>query len=202
MPKKAITIAIVGPHYAGKSTLSQLFKKRLGFRILKEKWWLDPFLDTRPRDYFKSQIWYLLQTTRSMVKANELNKKGKNVVLDTFIYSTLTFAQTKLSNKEFALYKSLVDNLAPLLPHPKVVVYLYAKPSFLHSVRRMQRVVKNTGPKEDIETPYNWLKKISDLNKKYFNSWKKTPLIKINVEKVDLKNDENAFYSLAKQAIN
>lgn len=188
---KAITIAVVGPHYAGKSTLCQLFQKKLGFKLKQEKWWKDPFRNTRPRDYFKSQLWYLLQNAKSLIEAKKKNKKGITVVLDTFHYSTLIFAKTKLNQYEFGFFRKIFSLVDSLIPYPDMLIYLHATPRFLYSVRRVDRIKKATGPQSDAQTPLEWFRTICKLNNFYFSNWKKTNIIKVDVQKIDITNEKD-----------
>nr|AIA18978.1 Deoxynucleoside kinase [uncultured bacterium] len=186
-----LTVAVVGPHYAGKSTLSRLLQKELDFRIFQEEWWKDPFKDMQPRDYFRSEIWYMQQSISSMLAAEKLNQEGQNVILDTFIYSNLIFAETKMKKEEFVFFKELLSLIAPRLPLPDIVIYLYADPKYLYETHRMRRVEAGTGPSSDKDTPYDWYEQICQLNDKYFSNWNQTPLLKMDVQHTDFRTEEN-----------
>lgn len=189
--KKPISIAIVGPNYTGKTTLSNLLKEKFGFTIVKERWWTNPFFHYQPGDYFRSQIWFMLQTAKSMLKAEELKNRNKNVVLDTLIYSTLIFSRTKVNTQDFMTIKELIFLLGSKLPLPDIVIYLYASPRFLYYMRRIRRIEDGTGPKGDVTAKYVWLKQICRLNEAFFGKWNTTPILKINVEKIDLSREDN-----------
>ncbi len=193
---KPLTIAIVGPHYAGKSLLCSLFKEQLGFTSIDEPWWQDPFRDHKPRDYFRSQLWFLTQRLAALNQAKELNRAGTGVVLDTFYFSTLIFGATKLNEIDQQVFADLVEVASQHFPLPDVVIYLHADPKFLHGVRRLSRIESGTGPKSDADTPLAWIEKICALNEHWFARWDKTPLIAIDVEKTDLLGDSKAFPSL------
>ncbi len=204
--KKPITIAVVGPHYAGKSTLCTLLQEKLGFEVVQEQWWKDPFRKKTTKNFFKekhdflgSELWFLARNVHSATQARKLNKKGKHVILDTFIYSTLIFAHTVLTKKELRVLKEVFNLIIPTYSLPDLVIYLSADAKFLYETRRMIRVEEKTGPTEDEQTPFEWYKKVWDLNEYYFAKWKKTPLLTIDVEKVDLKNDPKVIAWLKKQ---
>lgn len=192
-------IAIVGPHYSGKSTLCDLLQKKEGYRVIKEDWWNDPFRDLVPRDYFKSQMWFLYETARRMRTAKELGNKGKSIVLDTFIYSTLIFATTKLKEAELALFKKFFELVDKVEHYPDVIIYLYADIDFLFNVRRVDRVKKGTGPAGEINTSYNWLAEVCRLHDKYFSKWKKTKIIKVNVKKTDFVGNKKGYLKIVKE---
>ncbi len=186
MKKKGIIIALVGPHYAGKSTLSTILQKKKKFIQQEEDWWKDPFRQTEPRDYFRSQVWYVLQRAEKMIEAQALKNKDIDVVLDSFIYSTLIFGRTKLNDVDFKVLEDLCNSISRLLPKPDYVIYLHARPEFLYNTRRMQRVKDGSGPKSDVNTSLEWIKDICELHSHYFDTWNQTPILKINVEKIDI----------------
>lgn len=193
---KPLTIAVVGPHYSGKSTLCELFAKQARFTAIKEEWWKDPTRDVQPRDYFHAQMWYLLQTSQSLVKAKRLKAAGQSVILDTFMYSTCIFSTTVLSATQMQTFNAWVEFLATTVPLPDVVIYLHANIDFLYNQRRQTRLAQGTGPKGEDKTSYEWFKCICELNSKYFDSWSLTPLLKIDTQATDFLHDPSAFTEL------
>jgi len=183
-----ITIAVVGPHYSGKSSLCGILETEFGFKTVKEEWWKDPYRteDKSQRDYFRSQMWFLTQTSSSLQKAQKLNAQGHPVVLDTFYYSTLIFGETKLSQQDFTVFKDILDLVSGAIPLPDLVIYLHADPEFLFSVRKAQRVAQQTGPKGEENTPWDWYQSICHLNDKYFSHWDKTPLFRVDTQVVNV----------------
>lgn len=190
-------ITVVGSHYSGKSTICSRLQKENKFIVLEEKWWEDPFRSLKPRDYFRSEIWFLLQSIQSHEKADALRKRGERVIMDTSLYSVDIFAQTKLSTKEYSVFHNLVNSIAASLSKPDLLVYLYAEPQFLHKVRREQRIASKTGPESDASATLPWIENISKLHEEYFRKWNRTPLMRINVEKTDIMKDS----SIIKQII-
>lgn len=199
---KSYTIAIVGPHYSGKSTLCKILKNELGLMIFEEKWWENPFINDLPIDFFRSQFWFLQQNLKSMRKALNLREKGKSTALDTFIYSNPIFASTKLTSREYKVFEDVFGLIVPNEPLPDLVVYLYADVNFLYNVRRQSRIEDGTGPKEDAKTEFEWFKKICDLNQEEFANWRKTKLLKVNVAVTDFKHNKNHRDKLVKAIVN
>lgn len=163
----------------------------------EEDWWKDPFRNEGKRDYFRSQVWYLTQRAKQLIQADLLRAKGNMIILDTLLHSTLIFAKTKLDNKDFSALEDLCFMISNLLPKPDCVVYLYARPEFLYKTRRMQRVKDGSGPKSDVSASLEWITQICLLHQHYFDSWNQTPLLKINVEEVDIK-EKKQFLNIFK----
>lgn len=191
--KKPISIAIVGPHYSGKSTVSRLFVEKLGFERIEENWHADPYRNVKSedRDYLRSQYWFLMETAKMTLNAAKIRESGVSAVLDTFVFSTWCFAKTKLNETDFAVFEQLSDMLGSRLPLPDVVVYLTASVDYLYDVNRVKRVESGVGPAGDKTVPKEWLSEICTNQEIVFGKWDKTPLIKIYVEKTDLTNELN-----------
>ena len=183
---KNISVAIVGSHYSGKTTLGKLLQEKYNFVFFEEEWFNNPL---KEYDYFHKEVWFLLHRIEALEKALKLKKEGKNVALDTLPESTLIFAKTKLDKKEFKIFFELYKYLIRLVEYPDKVIYLKASPEFLYKVRLPQRVKEKTGPPGEEKTPFSWLKKIIALHHKTFSKWEKTDIITINVETVDIKRD-------------
>ncbi len=189
---RPIVIAVVGSHYSGKSTLSNLLIEKCGFEAVKENWQNDPYKNNRDDsgDYLRSQYWFFLQTAKAMIEGEKLKKEGKSVVLDTFLPSSLNFAETKLNKVDFKVYEEIVDMVLDRLPLPDLVVYLKAPTTYLYEVNRLRRVEAGTGPKSDSSVGFDWLDQVVKLNEKRFGSWQRTPIAEVNVDKLDVTDDK------------
>lgn len=192
-------IAIVGPHYSGKSTLAAKLAKQDGFILQEENWKEDPFTEFRKNgDYLKSQLWFLTETMKTMLQAREHAKNGKHIVLDTFVNTTRAFCRSKLSAQDFKTFNFIFKKITKGFPLPDLVIYLYADPETLlkHSAMRAE---SKTGPKSDSKTNIEWIKKTVQANSDEFGRWKKTPILKINTSKHDLIHDKTEYKELLKK---
>ena len=177
-----VTVALVGSHYSGKTTLARLFSEKLNFVALEERWSGNPFLHSQQNNPLQNQIWYLQRATEAMLKAKELNKKGVSVVLDTFTYSVLIFSKIFLTEKDFEFFSESFDSQSSALSFPDLLVYLKADTDFLYYKRRALRIKDKTGPDTDSTVKYGWLEKSVQLHDALFMDWSFSPAIQVDIE--------------------
>ena len=197
--KNGIIIAIVGPHYSGKSTLAQKLFQDSGFSPVEEKWFEDPFTQFRKKgDYLKSQIWFLTETMKTMLNAIEMKNNGSKVVLDTFVNTTRAFCKSKLSPKDFKVFNTVFESVVKDFPLPDLVIYLTGSEHTLKE-RSQIRAMSGDGTSSDKSASLKWVMKSIDANDKEFKTWSKTPIIKIDTSKIDIINNQKAYSHLLEQ---
>lgn len=192
-------IAIVGPHYSGKSTLAKKMAKINDFLLIEENWKDDPFSEFRKKgDYLKSQLWYLTETMKAMLQAQQHKESGKKVILDTFVHTTRAFCRSKLSTQDFKIFNIIFNEITKGFPLPDLIIYLHARPETLlkHSVMRSK---SKTGPANDSQTDIEWINKTVQVNETEFGNWDTTPIITIDVSKQDLLNNTVDYKELIKK---
>lgn len=194
--KKGAIIALVGPHYSGKSALAKKLSTKAKCIQIEEKWAQDPFREFRKKgDYLKSQFWFLLETMKIMLEARETKKTGEVIILDTFVNTTRSFCRSKLNPTDFKTFNSIFEEITKDFPLPDLIIYLTASAAVLKE-RSQLRAKLGTGPTSDAHVEINWINKTIDANQIEFGNWKKTPIIKINTGKEDLINNEEHFQKL------
>ncbi|MDH5532827.1 MAG: deoxynucleoside kinase [Candidatus Pacebacteria bacterium] len=197
-----IIIAIVGPHYSGKSTLSQKLFHESNFSTVEEKWLEDPFTQFRKKgDYLKSQIWFLTETMKTMLEAINMKNNGSKIVLDTFVNTTRAFCRSKLSTQDFKIFNIVFDNIVKDFPLPDLIIYLTGSVDALKQ-RSIIRAKSGTGPDSDKNVSLEWIKKSIDANEEEFGNWTKTPIIKIDVSNKDVINNKLDYNELLQKVIN
>lgn len=188
-----ITIALVGPHYSGKTTLTRLLHQRLDFVSVEECWEKNPYLNNQQNNPLQNQVWYLQQAVENILKAKELNKRGQGVILDTFVYSTFIFSKIFLTDRDFQAFCQLFNSLVPNLPVPDLLVYLKASTDFLYNKRRIARINEGKAPETDLTVSYDWLDRSRLLHDCFFTLWKQSPVVIVDVEKKDLLHNNSEF---------
>lgn len=196
--KKGAVIAIVGPHYSGKSTLAKKMAGN-GFCSVPEKWLDDPFKQFRKNgDYLKSQVWFLIQTMQTLLESAQIKEKGNRVVLDTFPYTTRSFCRSKLNDKDFKTFNLIFETVIKDFPLPDLIIYLTANSKTLLE-RSQARAGVGNGPASDREANEKWIKKTILANEVEFTGWQATPIIRINTSKKDVINNEENYQELLSQ---
>lgn len=192
-------IALVGPHYSGKSTLAKKLASQQKYSTIEENWPDDPFVSFRKKgDYLKSQLWFLTETMKTALQAEELKNSGKTVILDTFFHTTRAFCRSKLNKSDFKVFNIIFEAATRNLPLPDLVIYLHGPVSKLLEHANM-RAKKKLGPSSDATVDVNWLNKTIKANEVEFGNWKKTPMIKIDISSTDCLNNATQCRALLKE---
>lgn len=184
-------ITISGNIGAGKTTLSKILSRRLGWELAAEPVDENPYLEDFYKDMkrwaFHSQIFYLSKMAKYHFK---LAQRKQSAIQDRSLYENaeifaLNLYQQKLfSDKEWETYSHLYQSLLDIMTPPDLVVYLQAS-----SEKLWQRIQKRNREAEK----YITLEYIRSLNKMY-EAWSKAfircPVLVYNIDSSDLKNTE------------
>lgn len=196
-------IVIEGTVGVGKTTLLEILVQE-GYIPLREPVIDNPILDkfyhNRKRYSFSSQVFFLNRRFEQLQIAKQLDK----VVMDRSIYGDEIFAKMLNDNKElddveYEILKELTSNLHQFIRKPKLLIYLNATTN--EAVRRIE--LRGRSYEQEVEREY-W----SSLNKRYkeyFDEYNISPVLNINVDDLDFKNnydDRKCIIKLIKDKLN
>ncbi len=192
-------IAIEGVIGAGKTSLAKMLHKRLGGRLVLEKFMENPFLSRfyleRERYAFQTQIFFLLTRFKQLQKLGQLHLFDEYLITDYIFEKDKIFAHLNLQDDELQLYEMLVSQIERQLPQPDLVVYLQS------SVDRLLDNIKRRG--RDFEEPIT-RQYIADLNDGYnyfFFRYKGAPLLIVNASEIDFVRHNDHFEELVREIL-
>lgn len=188
--KKNRYLAVAGNIGSGKSTLVQFLAAQYGFTPFYEPNDENPYLADFYRDMqswaFHSQIFFLTHKFRLHL---ELENQQGPVVLDRTIYEDAEiFAKGlhetgKISDRDFAVYKSLYESMCRSLRPPDLMIYLRCP------INALRKRISARGRQMEKEIPTTYL---TGLQKKY-DEWIKrynhSEVITIETGKIDYTTD-------------
>lgn len=183
-------LAVAGNIGSGKSTLVQFLSAQYGFTPFYEPNDENPYLADFYRDMsgwaYHSQIFFL---THKFRLHQELEHQKGPVVLDRTIYEDAEIFAAglhetqKISDRDYAVYRALYQNMCRSLRPPDLMIYLRCPISTL----RKRIVMRGRKMEQDIPTPY-----LKGLQKKY-DEWIKrydqSEVITIETDKIDYTTD-------------
>lgn len=145
---------------------------------------LDKFYHNRKRYAFTLQIFFLNKRFEQLKEAEKLN----NVVMDRSIYGDAIFAKLlnknkELSDMEYDIFDELFNSMLKYIKKPKLLIYLEA--STEEAMRRIN--IRGRDYEKEVEKDY-WMK-LNDEYNNFFNNYAMSPVLKINVENLDFKNN-------------
>ena len=180
--------AIEGVIGSGKSLLLNHIAKKTGARTIETPIQDNPFLDAYYRDparyAFQTQIFFLLSRYKLLSSLYELDLFHEIAVSDFIIERDNINAKLSLNEAEFRLYKQVEMHLSKDLPIPQLVILLQTPTEML------VRNILNNG--RTFERRYVNEALISHLCQEYttfFYKWKKTPLLIVDTNSVNLEDD-------------
>ncbi len=179
-------VAIAGNIGVGKSTLTELLSKRLGwepyFEAVDENPYLADFYADMRRWSFHSQIFFLSRRLRHHA---ELLKRNGSVIQDRCVYEDAEifaynlYLQGYMSERDYRVYRDLYDTVIHILPPPDLVVYLQASvPTLLERIRRRGREYEQA-----IDPAY--LEQLNTLYDHWANTFDLCPVLTIPTDGLD-----------------
>lgn len=183
-------IVIDGVVGAGKSTLANILVKERGLVLFEEPVVNNPILEkfyhARQRYSFSLQVFFLNQRFRHIKEASKLS----HAVLDRSIYGDVIFARMihdsgEMTTEEFNLYIDLFENMIEHCKPPKLMVYLEISVD-----EAIQRIQKRGREYEQIVEREYW-ERLNRYYRDYFRQYSCSPLLKINVDRLDFENNES-----------
>lgn len=185
-------IVVEGSIGAGKTTLSTMLARDFNAELVLERFADNPFLEKfykDPEHYaFPVEMTFLMdryQQLKGLLAARDLFTDF--VLGDYFIDKCLLFSKNNLSKDEFALFKSVFDAIAGILPKPDLILYLYTRPERLLA----QIAKRNRSFEKDITAEY-----LSDIQEKYltyFRENQRIPILLVDTENVDFVENESDY---------
>ncbi len=192
-------IAIEGVIGAGKTSLAKLLHKKIGGRLVLEKFMENPFLprfyQDRQRFAFQTQIFFLLTRFKQLQKLNQYNLFEEYVITDYIFEKDKIFAHLNLQDDELQLYEMLVSQIEKSLPQPDLVVYLQS------SVDRLMENIKKRGRDFEKLITREYIADLNDGYNYFFFRFKGAPLLIVNAVEIDFVKHEDHLEELVKEIL-
>jgi len=184
-------ISIAGNIGAGKSALTALLGRELGWQPLYERFEENPYL----RDFYKdmsrwgfhSQIFFLSQRT---AQYNEILSSKENLIQDRSIYEDAEiFAKNlylsgHINERDWHTYFGFYRSLKAMLPPPVLVVYLTA------SVPTLMRRIRDRGREFERGISQSYLESLNLLYEQWIAKYSLSPVLTIRTEEVDFVHEK------------
>lgn len=206
-----MVIVIGGMIGLGKTTTAKLLSERLSlpayYESVEGNEVLPLFYKASPEEKERKRYPFLLQLSFLSNRFGSIRKAllEDNAILDRSIYEDRYFASRNhdlgnISDLEMSIYDGLLENLLLDLKSlskkaPDVMVYL--KGSFETVLERINRRGRTFELGDELVSYYRFL--WEDYDKWVFSSYKESPLIVVDVDKVDILNNPSDFDLLVEQ---
>ncbi|MCX6581941.1 MAG: deoxynucleoside kinase [Candidatus Aminicenantes bacterium] len=185
-------IIVDGLIKSGKTRLAQLLSQQMDARLILDNK-DNPFLD----DYFgslsdgnsslplKTQLIFLLNRYTQQLEIKQKGLFQKTTVCDYIFYRDGVYAHLTLNDEELEIYKKIFKIFSENVVNPDLVIYLQI--SFAEMLRRIQE----TGTEAEKNAPADYWREVFEAYNYYFFNYKSSPLLVVNMEKINLENQDD-----------
>ncbi|WP_207535130.1 deoxynucleoside kinase [Desertivirga arenae] len=183
-------IAIVGNIGAGKTTLTELLSKHLGFEAhfeaVDNNPYLEDFYSDMKRWSFNLQI-YFLNSRFNQIR--EITSGDRNIVQDRTIYEdAYIFAENLhemglMTSRDYDNYRAIFDNMTSFIKPPDLLIYLKASvPTLVNNIQRR-------GREYEAGIRLDYLSKLNEKYQKWIGGYKEGKLLVLDKDKLDFANN-------------
>lgn len=184
---------------AGKTTLAKMLAERLNGTTLLEIVEENPFLADFYRDpgryAFPTQLFFLLSRYRQQQKIIQQDLFQNILISDYLFAKDKIFAYLNLEDRELFLYEKILLLLERDIVKPDLVVYLKSSPE------RLMKNIRKRGRPFEKNISYEYIESLNKAYNHFFNHYKETFLLTINVSEIDFVNDNNEFEKIVQKVL-
>lgn len=179
-------IAIAGNIGSGKTTLTGLLAKQMGWKALFESVEDNPYLDSFYEDMkrwsFNLQVYFLNSRFRQVVDIRKSTKtiiQDRTIYEDAYIFAPNLHSMNLMTTRDFDNYLSLFELMSTFIQAPDLLIYLRASvPTLVNQIQKRGRDYE-----ESIRIDY--LKKLNERYEEWIESYTIGKLLIIDVDQTD-----------------
>lgn len=183
-------IAIVGNIGAGKTTLTELLAKHLGYEphyeIVDNNPYLEDFYSDMKRWSFNLQIYFLNNRFQQMMDIkNNKNSivQDRTIYEDAYIFAENLHEMGLMTSRDYENYRAIFDNIISFIKPPDLLIYLNA------SVPTLVNHIQRRGREYEAGIRLDYLAKLNDKYKKWMDSYTGGKLLILNKDQLDFANN-------------
>lgn len=195
-------IAIAGNIGVGKSTLTRLLERRLGwepfFEAVNDNPYLVDFYEDMERWSFHSQIFFLsrrLQHHRHILDHPASAIQDRTVYEDAEIFARNLYLQGKMNERDYGAYCEMYQAITAFVPPPDLIVYLRA------SVETLQTRIALRGRDFERAITPDYLFQLNELYQAWIANFDLCPVLTIPADDVDFVGSEAHLVQIANRIL-
>ncbi|MCD6090798.1 MAG: deoxynucleoside kinase [Bacteroidales bacterium] len=179
-------IAIAGNIGSGKTTLTGLLAKQMGWKALYESVddnpYLDSFYEDMKRWSFNLQVYFLNSRFRQVVDIRKSDKtiiQDRTIYEDSYIFAPNLHAMNLMTTRDFNNYLSLFELMSSFIQPPDLLIYLRASvPTLVNQIQKRGRDYEET-------IRIDYLKKLNERYEEWISSYNIGKLLIVDVDNTD-----------------
>lgn len=182
-------IIVDGLIRSGKTGLAEILSKEYNARLIldnKENPFVNDFfsslLEGESSDNLKTQLIFLLNRYSQQLEIKQKGLFQKITVSDYIFFRDGIYAHLILNDEELKIYKKIFNIFSQNVVSSDLVIYLQI--SFSEMLKRIQE----TSSEVEKKIPVEYWREVFEAYNYFFFNYKTSPLLVVNMEKVDLDN--------------
>jgi deoxyadenosine/deoxycytidine kinase len=185
-------IAIAGNIGSGKTTLTELLARQMGWKALFESVEDNPYLDSFYEDMkrwsFNLQVYFLNSRFRQVVDIRKSTKtiiQDRTIYEDAYIFAPNLHAMGLMTTRDFDNYLSLFELMSSFIEPPDLLIYLRASvPTLVNQIQKRGRDYEET-------IRIDYLKKLNERYEEWISTYTIGKLLIIDVDNTDFTENPN-----------
>lgn len=183
-------IAIAGNIGSGKTTLTALLSKQMGWKALFESVddnpYLDSFYEDMKRWSFNLQVYFLNSRFRQVVDIRKSTKtiiQDRTIYEDAYIFAPNLHSMNLMTTRDFDNYLSLFELMSSFIQPPDLLIYLRASvPTLVSQIQKRGRDYEET-------IRIDYLKKLNERYEEWITSYTAGKLLIIDVDNTNFTDN-------------
>lgn len=178
-----IQIAVAGNIGSGKTTLTKMLSKSLGwdamYEDLEQNPYINDFYGDMPRWSFNLQIYFLHSRLKQIV---DVRRKERNVIQDRTVYEDAYIFAPNLhqmglmTERDFNTYTKLFNLTTSLVHPPELLIYIKS------SSKTLVRQIASRGRDYEKNISPEYLDNLNELYNKWIQSYNQGKLLIIDID--------------------
>jgi deoxyadenosine/deoxycytidine kinase len=185
-------VAIAGNIGVGKSTLTELLSKRLGwepfFEAVSDNPYLSDFYEDMERWSFHSQIYFLSRRLRhhwQLLQRSNSVVQDRTVYEDAEIFARNLYRQGSMAGRDYGSYCELYEVVTTVLPPPDLIVYLRA------SVATLEERIRRRGRSYEKSISRVYLEQLNQLYETWIDKFTLCPVLTVPSDALDFVSHDS-----------
>jgi len=190
--EKLNNIVVDGLVRTGKTKLSRIIAEEFNAKLIiddKKNPFMNEFYESLTDDNsslgLKNQLIFLLNRYTQQMNLKQKGLFHKGSVSNYLFFREAIYSHVVLNDEDIEIYKRIYSILSEKIIVPDLVVYLQI--SFSEMINR----IKDSENNYEKRVPQEYWRELFESYNYYFFNYRTSPLLVVNVEKIDMDNEKD-----------